>query len=57
MEENLAHLIQYNDDDTVNMPFGRAAEWYISNHPLLKKYSFEMSESKKNSRLDQSRYD
>ncbi|PKK55634.1 hypothetical protein RhiirC2_722348, partial [Rhizophagus irregularis] len=36
MEGNFDHLIQYNDDDTVNLPFGRVAEWYITNHPLLK---------------------
>ncbi|CAB4379278.1 unnamed protein product [Rhizophagus irregularis] len=36
MEENFAHLIQYNDDNSVNVPFGRVAEWYIFNHPLLK---------------------
>ncbi len=35
MEENLEHLIQYNDNDTVNVPFGRVAEWYILNHPLF----------------------
>jgi hypothetical protein len=29
-------LIQYNDDGTVNVPFGQIAEWYISKHPLLK---------------------
>src|ERR1044071_9263760 len=34
--ENYEHLIQYNDDNSVNVPFGRVAEWYISNHPLLK---------------------
>ena len=28
--------IQYNEDNSVNVPFGRAAEWYIANHSLLK---------------------
>ncbi|CAB4434887.1 unnamed protein product [Rhizophagus irregularis] len=26
----------YNEDNSVNVPFGRAAEWYIANHSLLK---------------------
>ena len=29
-------IIYNNDDNTVSVPFGRAAEWYIANHPLLK---------------------
>jgi hypothetical protein len=29
-------FIQYNNDNSVNVPFGRVAEWYIVNHPLLK---------------------
>ena len=28
--------IQYNEDDSVNVSFGRVAEWYIANHSLLK---------------------
>ncbi|RHZ45370.1 hypothetical protein Glove_680g85 [Diversispora epigaea] len=28
--------IIYNNDNTVSVPFGRAAEWYILQHPLLK---------------------
>ena len=28
--------IIYNNANTVSNPFGRAAEWYIVNHPLLK---------------------
>lgn len=28
--------IIYNNDNTVSIPFGRAAEWYIVNHPLLR---------------------
>jgi hypothetical protein len=51
MEENFAHLIQYNDDDTVNMPFGRAAEWYISNHPLLKNIRLKCQSRKKTPEL------
>jgi hypothetical protein len=34
--EGFENLIQYNDDNSVNVPFGRVAEWYIINHPLLK---------------------
>ncbi|RIB28900.1 hypothetical protein C2G38_2156710 [Gigaspora rosea] len=35
--ETYDHLIKYNDDDSsVSVPFGRAAEYYISKHPLLK---------------------
>ena len=34
--EKFKNLIQYNDDNTVNIPFGRVAEWYIVNHLLLK---------------------
>ena len=34
--EGFENLIQYNNDNTVNVPFGRVAEWYIINHPLLK---------------------
>src|SRR3989442_1561646 len=33
MNETNETLIQYNDDETVNVPFGRVAEWYISKHP------------------------
>ena len=36
MTENFENLVQYNDDNTVNVPFGRIAEWYILNNPLLK---------------------
>ncbi|CAG8774779.1 16402_t:CDS:1, partial [Funneliformis caledonium] len=32
---NYEHLIQYNNANPVNVPFGCVAEWYISNHPLL----------------------
>src|SRR6185436_4010047 len=28
--------IIYNNDNTVSVPFGRAAEWYILQYPLLK---------------------
>ena len=33
--------IQYNDDNTVNVPFGHVAEWYIMDHPLLKNISLK----------------
>ena len=32
-------LIKYNDDETVNVPFGHVAEWYISKHLVLKNIS------------------
>ena len=32
----MENLIQYNNDDTINIPFGCVAKWYISNHLLLK---------------------
>ena len=28
--------IIYNNDSTVSVPFGRAAKWYIVNHPFLR---------------------
>src|SRR6266540_3247892 len=34
--QDYSTYIQYNEDNSVKMPFGRAAEWYITNHPLLK---------------------
>src|ERR1043165_9796137 len=35
MQDYSTH-IQYNEDNSVNVPFRRAAEWYIANHSLLK---------------------
>ncbi|GBC29331.2 hypothetical protein GLOIN_2v1545986 [Rhizophagus irregularis DAOM 181602=DAOM 197198] len=43
-EEDIENVIKiyveelkyYYDDNSVNVPFGRAAEWYIANHSLLK---------------------
>jgi site-specific DNA-adenine methylase len=43
----MENLIQYNDDNTVNVPFGRVAEWYTSNHLLLKSIKLK-SQSRKN---------
>ncbi len=34
--QDYSTYIQYNEDNSVKVPFGRAAEWYIANHPLLK---------------------
>lgn len=36
--QDYSTYIQYNNDieSSVNVPFGRAAEWYLANHPLLK---------------------
>ncbi|GBB97117.1 hypothetical protein RclHR1_02920002 [Rhizophagus clarus] len=36
--ETYENQIKYNNDGSVNVPFGRAAEWYISNVNLLKNY-------------------
>ncbi|CAB4395224.1 unnamed protein product [Rhizophagus irregularis] len=36
--ETYENQIKYNDDGSVNVPFGRAAEWYISNANLLKNH-------------------
>ena len=36
--ETYEHQIKYNGDGSVNVPFGRAAEWYLSNASLLKFY-------------------
>src|SRR2546430_794219 len=47
----MENLVQYNDDDTVNVPFGRVAEWYISNHPLLKNIRLKYQSRKKTSEL------
>lgn len=44
MNEN---LIQYNDDETVKVPFGRVAEWYISKHPMLKNIRLKCQSRKK----------
>ncbi|GBB98656.1 hypothetical protein RclHR1_03290014 [Rhizophagus clarus] len=35
MQEYSAY-IQYNEDNSVKVPFGHVAEWYISYHSLLK---------------------
>ncbi|PKC15228.1 hypothetical protein RhiirA5_408494 [Rhizophagus irregularis] len=35
-ETNYSESIKYNADNTVNVPFGRAADWYINNVPILK---------------------
>jgi hypothetical protein len=34
--QDYSAYIQYNEDNSVKVPFDRAAEWYISNHSLLK---------------------
>ena len=36
--ETYESQIKYNDDGSVNVPFGRAAEWYLSNVQILKNY-------------------
>ena len=47
----MENLIQYNDDDSINVPFGHAAEWYISNHSLLKNIRLKCQSRKKTSEL------
>ncbi|GES96334.1 hypothetical protein GLOIN_2v1872702 [Rhizophagus clarus] len=34
--QDYSTYIQYNEDKSVKLPFGHIAEWYISNHSLLK---------------------
>ena len=34
--QNYSTHVQYNKDNSVRVPFGRTAEWYIANHLLLK---------------------
>src|SRR6266542_5865936 len=34
--QDYSTYIQYNEDNSVKVSFGRAAEWYIANHLLLK---------------------
>src|SRR4051812_19236983 len=34
--DNYTESIKYNPDGTVNVAFGRAADWYINNVPMLK---------------------
>lgn len=44
------NFIKYNTaENSVNVPFGQAVEYYLKNHPLLVKYSFKKSKSKQNS--------
>ena len=43
----IENLIQYNDDNTVNVLFGCIAKWYTSNYLLLKNIKLK-SQSKKN---------
>ena len=38
MMETYENQIKYNDDGSVNVPFGRAAEWYLANVQILKNY-------------------
>jgi len=51
MTENFENLIQYNDDNTVNIPFGRVAEWYILNNPLLKDIRLKCQSRRRTSEL------
>ena len=49
--ESLEDLVQYNEDNSVNIPFGRTAEWYIINHPLLKNIRLRCQTRRKTSEL------
>ena len=52
--ESLEDLVQYNEDNSVNIPFGRTAEWYINNiinHPLLKNICLRCQTQRKTSEL------
>ena len=33
--ESYEEQVKYNNDGSVNVPFGRAAEWYLANIPIL----------------------
>jgi hypothetical protein len=41
--QDYSAYIQYNEDNSVKVPFGHAAEWYILNRSLLKKLTFKVS--------------
>ncbi len=34
--ETYENQVKYNDDGSINVSFGRAAEWYLANIPILK---------------------
>jgi len=51
MTENFENLIQYNDDNTVNVSFGHIAEWYILNNLLLKDICLKCQSQRRTSEL------
>ena len=49
---NFENFIQYNTaENSVNVPFGRVAEHYLKNHPLLKNIRLKSQSRKKTSEL------
>lgn len=46
MSNDIESLIQYNEN-SVNIPFGRVAEYYLKNHPLLKNTRLKYQSRKK----------
>ena len=49
---NLEHLIEYNvEENSVNVPFGRVAEYYLKNHPLLKNIRLKCQSRKRTPEL------
>ena len=50
--EVFENLIQYNTaENSVNVPFGRTAEYYLKNHPLLKNICLKSQSRKKTPEL------
>ena len=50
--EHFEHLIQYNvEENSVNVPFGRVAEYYLKNHPLLKNIRLKCQSRKRTPEL------
>ncbi len=49
---NLEHLIQYNvEENSVNIPFGRVAEYYLKNYSLLKNIHLKCQSRKRTPEL------
>ena len=49
---NFENFIQYNTaENSVNVPFGRVAEYYLKNHPLLRNIRLKSQSRKKTSIL------
>ncbi|PKY55815.1 hypothetical protein RhiirA4_427794 [Rhizophagus irregularis] len=49
---NFENFIEYNTaENSVNVPFGRTAEYYLKNHPLLKNICLKSQSRKKTPEL------